>query len=72
MPAPELYQYLPLFAKVAIERLDADSDLRTPAKLDELLDAYAGTYGQACDEHTRYSAHYRCSRRFHDFPAVAG
>jgi hypothetical protein len=63
----EPYQYLPLFAKLAIERLDADSDLRTAAQLDELLDAYAKTYGCTCDELTRESAHYRCAHRFADF-----
>lgn len=58
------YQYLPLFAKVSIERLDADSDLRTSQRLDELLDAYAKTYGLVCDDHDRESSHYICSRRF--------
>lgn len=65
------YQYLPLFAKVAIERLDADCDLRSGAKLNELLDAYASTYGEKCDEQERYSANYICSRRFPDFTPVA-
>ena len=62
--APEPFQYLPLFAKVAIERLDADHALRTGVQLDALLDAYAKTYGLACDEHTRLSAQYICERRF--------
>ena len=62
--APEPFQHLPLFAKVAIERLDADHVLRTGAQLNALLDAYAKTYGLVCDEHTRYSAHYLCERRF--------
>lgn len=57
------YQYLPPFAKIAIERLDADADLRTPDKLDELLNAYAKTYGQSCDDDTRTSAHRICARR---------
>ena len=61
---PEIYQYIPLFAKVAIERLDADSDLRHAVQLDALLDAYATTYGQTCDDHTRFSAKHICSRRF--------
>src|SRR5207247_1820787 len=56
------------FARIAIERLDADSALRSPAKLDELLDAYARTYGVECSPAERDSAHYTCSRRFHDFP----
>jgi hypothetical protein len=58
------YQYLPLFAKVSIERLDADSDLRTGDKLDSLLDGYAATYGVECDSNTRESAHHICTRRF--------
>ena len=65
------YQYLSLFAKVAIERLDADSDLRTASMLDFLLDSYARTYGLECDSHTRDSAHHVCTRRFADsFTAV--
>ena len=43
------YQYLAFFARLAIERLDSDSDLRTDDRLDELLDAYARTYGETCD-----------------------
>lgn len=62
--APEPFQYLPLFAKVAIERLDADHALRTSVRLDALLDAYAKTYSLACDEHTRFSAQHICERRF--------
>jgi hypothetical protein len=58
------YQYLPQFAKLAIERLNADSDLRTAASLDELISAYAKTYGETCDEHTRESTHHICARRF--------
>lgn len=34
---PTPYQYLPLWAKVAIERLDADAALRSEAMLDELV-----------------------------------
>ena len=62
--APEPFQYLPLFAKVAIERLGADHALRTGVQLDALLDAYAKTYGLACDVHTRFSAQTICERRF--------
>jgi hypothetical protein len=58
------YQYMPLYAKVAIERLDSNSSLRTAPMLDQLIDAYAQTYGATCDQHTRDSAHYICSRRF--------
>lgn len=62
------YQYQPQFARIAIERLDADSNLRTSARLNELLDAYARTYGVECSQAERDSAHYTCSRRFPDFP----
>ena len=58
------YQYLPLFAKISIERLDADSDLRSNIMLDELLNSYAKTYGDQCDSQTRDSAHHICNRRF--------
>ncbi len=58
------YQYLPLFAKIAIERLDADCDLRSNIMLDELLNSYAKTYGDQCDSQTRDSAHHICNRRF--------
>lgn len=61
---PELYQYLPLWARMAIERLDADSSLRTAAKLDELIDAYAKTYGETPDDYIRESTHYRAQMRF--------
>ncbi len=60
----EPYQYLPPFAKMAIERLDADSGLRNGTQLDYLIDAYAGSNGATCDQHTRESAHHICSRRF--------
>ena len=61
------YQYLPLFAKVSIERLDQDSDLRSSDKLNELLDAYAKKYGESCDQQSRDSAHHICSKRFANF-----
>lgn len=60
------YNYLPFFGRLAIERLDADSGLRTAAQLDILLNAYAQTHGEACDEDTRQSAHRICARRFGD------
>lgn len=61
------YQYLPLFARVAIERLNNAYELRNGQALDNLLNAFAETYGLACDEQTRESAHHICSRRFFDF-----
>ena len=66
------YQYLPLFAKIAIERLDADSDLRSNIMLDELLDSYAKTYGLQCDSHCRDSAHHICNRRFGSSFSILG
>jgi hypothetical protein len=63
---PEHYQWLPPFAKIAIERLDAASNLRKPDMLDFLLDSYAHSNGAACDDHTRQSAHHICRRRFGD------
>ncbi len=61
---PTPYQYLPLWAKVAIERLNADAELRTESMLDELLDSYAKTYGEAVDDQTRESARHICRSRF--------
>ena len=61
---PTPYQYLPLWAKVAIERLDADAQLRSEAMLDELIASYARSYGDSVDEHTRESARHICRRRF--------
>ncbi len=58
------YPHLPLWAKVAIERLDAASELRTQRQLDEFLDAYAKTYGASVDEDTRASARHICRHRF--------
>jgi len=61
---PTPYQYLPLWAKIAIERLDACAELRTESMLDELLDGYARTYGEPVDDQTRESARHICRRRF--------
>lgn len=61
---PTPYQYLPLWAKVAIERLDASTELRKEAMLDELLDGYARTYGETVDTQVRDSARHICRRRF--------
>ncbi|WP_406625361.1 hypothetical protein [Acidovorax sp. SDU_ACID1] len=61
---PTPYQYLPLWARVTIERLDSCADLRTEPMLDELLEAYAKTYGETVDGQTRESARHICRRRF--------
>lgn len=63
---PIPFQYLPLWARVAIERLDACAELRTQAMLDELLHGYAKTYGNVVDEPTRESCRRICRRRFLD------
>ena len=64
------YQYLPTFAKVAIERLDQNSDMRNASALNAMLDAYAKTYGIECDNETRESAAHIAARRFSNFNAV--
>lgn len=64
------YQYLPLFAKVAIERLDQNYDMRNGGTLNEMLDAYAKNYGIECDTETRQSAAHIASRRFANFSAA--
>jgi hypothetical protein len=64
MNAPTPYQYLPLFAKISIERLDGDSVLRSGEMLDHLLNSYAKTYGCNVDDDTRKSAHHIARRRF--------
>lgn len=58
------FQLLPLFVRVAIERLDADNALRNSHTLDALLDSYAKTYGTACADPLRETAHKQCIQRF--------
>ncbi|WP_051953838.1 hypothetical protein [Xenophilus azovorans] len=60
----ERNQCLPLFARIAVERLDADASLRKAETLDALLDAYARTYGLSCDDRTREVCHEVCASRF--------
>jgi hypothetical protein len=59
--------HMPLFAKLAIERLDASNELRTAAQLDELMQAYAHFYRLTVDIETCAAAHHICTRRFWDF-----
>lgn len=66
------YQHLPLYAKVAIERLDCDDQLRTAAQLDQLLQAYASTYGLTVDLATCAAAHRICAARFACFVPFKG
>lgn len=57
--------HMPLYVRVAIERLDCNSQLRTALMLDELLTAYAASYGVAeLDAGTRATAHAICASRF--------
>lgn len=58
------FLHLPLWARIAIERLDACSELRTQRQLDAFLDAYAKTYGTEVDETTRAAAKLICRQRF--------
>lgn len=55
-------QHLPLLAMVCLERLDADSSLRTHCMLDELLHGYAASYGLAVDEETRQNVLQICEQ----------
>ena len=61
------YRYLPLYARIAVERLDADPDMRTGQTLDELMVAYAQTMGKTVDLETCAAAHHTCARRFWNF-----
>jgi hypothetical protein len=61
------FMYLPLYARVAVERLDRDDSLRTGAQLDELLKAYAESMAHTVDLETCAAAHRVCSKRFYNF-----
>ena len=61
--------FLPLFARVAIERVSLDEQLRTGARLDELLQAYADSMGRLVDLETCASAHRICEMRLATFRA---
>lgn len=64
-------QFLPLFVRLAIERADSDSDLRTSARVRELIDGYGRTYGQTAEPWEVESALHICRRRFWNFDAAA-
>lgn len=64
------YTYLPLYAKVAVDRLACDYSLRSSAKLDELLCAYATCYQLTVDILTCANAHRICASRFSDFDSI--
>jgi len=67
-PAPAPRQpaapVFPLFARLAIERLQADSALRSPAQLAEFLAAYAATYGEQCADETGAAVLAYCVSRW--------
>lgn len=58
------YKALPLWARVAVEWMVADSTLRTEAKLDSLLAHFAAHSGGAVDDAIRESTRQYCRRRF--------
>lgn len=62
----------PFYARLALERLICDEALRSNIKLDELLDAYASTYGEECDSITRDSAHKFACARFNGAFSILG
>lgn len=55
---------LPLWVRVAIEWMDARPELRSEAKLDDLLKHFAAVNAVVVDEDTRQSARAVCRRRF--------
>jgi hypothetical protein len=60
---PDSKQHLPLFARCALEYLEAQ-DKRSIAKLNGYLDHYATAYGCEVEDHVRFSAHAIAVRRF--------
>lgn len=63
---PTPIKFLPLYARLAFERLTSEAIYRNSVVLDEMLDAYAKTYGLTCDEETREDTHTHCKARFGD------
>lgn len=55
---------LPLWVRVAIEWMDARPELRSEAKLDDLLRHFAAVSATVVDDDTRRSAREVCRRRF--------
>ena len=60
----EHYNYLPLYAKLTLERMDGDSSLRTVAMMDELLTAYAAQYRETVEDYVRESVAHHAFKRF--------
>lgn len=65
------YSLLPLFAKIALDRLANDSKLRNSKILDELLQSYADFYLMKVDMITCLATHSMCKRRFSDFESAS-
>lgn len=61
------YTALPLYARIAIERLERDRTLRSATQLEELLTAYAQSNGTSLDQSTHAAADQICVRRFGDY-----
>jgi hypothetical protein len=61
------YTALPLYARIAIERLERDRTLRSATQLEELLSAYASSNGAELDRSTHAAVEQICVRRFGDF-----
>lgn len=60
---PDDMQHLPLYARCALEYLEAQGE-RSIAKLNGYLEHYARSCGSEIDEHVRFSAHAIAVRRF--------
>ena len=60
----EHYQYLPLYAKLTLERMDGDSSLRTVDMMDGLLAAYAAQYRETVEDYVRASVAHHAFKRF--------
>jgi hypothetical protein len=61
---PNPFQYLPLWARVAVEWLDGRSELRSQDKLDAVLDHSAQFYGVTVHDAVREKVREICRRRF--------
>ena len=66
------YSLQPLFCQIVIERVGQDSALRTPARVNELLDAYARTYNETVPDALRADVHELIMRRYHGMHGMRG
>lgn len=58
------FQYQPNFARIVIERVGQQSELRNPASVNELLHAYAQTYGVVPTQQQIDDCHELIMRRY--------